>query len=79
MLFLLFATSAVTGQLLQRCKAQTVKYSSPWLFRQKRGRLKPAPWAKSRGCRATQPARTRQLEDRGCEVCRGNREEVEAN
>lgn len=29
-------------QLLQRCKALVVKYSSPWLFQEKQGRIKSA-------------------------------------
>lgn len=32
----------VPGQLLQSCKALVVKYSSPWLFQKKRGRIKSA-------------------------------------
>lgn len=43
----------------------------PVAFPKENGKNQDCLRVKSRGCRAMQPTRTRQLEDRGCEVCRG--------
>lgn len=55
----------VPRQLLQRCKALVVKYSSPWLFQKKQGRIKSAMGKEERlqGHAASVPG------NRGCEVC----------